>query len=1058
MALLTLCLLTLSGDSIGLTLEPGGSALGCLRVTSLGNHPTDAITPGPATPPQLLGARLETRLRGETGSDRFVLKAELGSGASSHVWSAIDNNLRRDVVVKVLRYNLEQSPDDVGSFFAEARLTAALRHPGILPVHDLDIAGDGRPYFTMPRLDGWTLAEVIYASTTAQRDQRLPDIHAVVQVFINAAHAIGYAHHRGVVHQDIKPDNLLLGAFGEVLVLDWGAALSSAGQHPGQPFQGTPLYMAPEQARMESVDARSDQFSFGASLFHALVLRPPTKSAGLEASLARRRAGELDPPSEAERARVPAALLAITARALEADPAARYASIGHLRADLEAWQAGQAVSVFVDPWRLRLRRWHRRHGRRLWTGVAMTAVVLVLAGMLWGERLKDRAVWGAPVVAERFDDPSWRQRWIEVGGAFSERGGRLVSTGTEGSSMLLRQRLDGPVAIEFIGEFPPGAQPGDLSAWWRPNLPEGAPAASLLGGEVYRFLVGAYDNAFCSIVGPKDTYLASREFHLVAGHRYRIRAEIDGRRLSLHVDGELMAEWIAPLPLSGGHLGLIAWYPDKRFSDIKIFSRGTAERLSAIAIGDAFAQEGLWPAAAREYARVAASHPDGELGREAQFRQGLAELRSGDRHGAEAVWQGLAGTAWADQAVIERLDADFQAGSRGELLASLESLLRRAGPALRREAAMRWVSWMGRFDSPLERFAQAPAFLALRDRYLADEKFTEKIAAEVLLRTYRNGEIEGRYPRQRTTIAWALLDSGRPTEVIARYPDQFTVVQHAYRQLAWYGSISGDLRLEIAARSRIEQGQAEAIAANPIVNANMRARAFLVLGRLEDAERTDPASDSGAWARWARGIPGAWEPYSQRMAAFGTGLVDEQAIADLTLGRLDEAERVMRRQGVPWCLQWLAQRRRLEAWIAGDHTTPFPATDAGHLEYDRIDAAFALRFMPAVLAALNGNRTVVATAASDVAKTHAGKAGGRLLHLVRFATAAEDEATFLAQPCRLDVDRLLIVAKALRAELAGDSATAQSFWSAYVSQPAWKRGIDAAPCLDRLAEWRLRGR
>lgn len=1024
------------------------------------SQPSDDQPPDPARPPELAGRCLEGGPAGSDPSGRYVVHGLLGSGASSHVWSASDRNLQREVVVKVLRRSIAQSPEDVGEFIAEARLTAAMRHPGILPVHDLEVTTDGRPYFIMPRLEGWTLAEVIHASTPEQRDPRLPDINAVVQVFISAAHAIGYAHHQGVVHQDIKPDNLLLGAFGEVQVLDWGAALSEASPDAGQRIQGTPLYMSPEQARRESVDARSDQFAFGATLFHALALRPPTLPGGMEASLARRRAGELDPPTDAERARIPAPLLAIAARALAADPAARYQSLGDLRADLEAWQAGQAISVFTDPLPVRLGRWHRRSGRRWWIGLAAVTLLLGLAAALWGERLKDRAVWGAPVVVERFDDERWQQRWILVGGGFAARDGGLVSTGSTGSFALHRHRLDGPVAIEFIGEFPAGAQPGDLSVWWRREIPQDVAEGSLLdaGGDAYRFQVGAYDNAFCSIVGPRGTNLVATPFRLEAGRRYRIRAEVDGLRLKLDVDGERVCEWISPLPLHGGHFGIYAWYPGKTFSEVRIFAQATAERLSATAVGDAFAQEGLWRNAEREYARVATSHPGTELGRDALFRQGLARMHSGNQLGADAVWQRLAGTPWADRAAVEQLDAGFRAGARSALLPAMEALLVRAAPAVRRELAMRWVSWMAHLDRLPERFEQVPAFVAVRDRHMAGEAFTEKVAAESLSRIYLIDDIERRYPRQRTTIAWTLLGAGRPAEVIERYADQFTVVQHAYRQLALYGRMATDPGIDVVALSLLERGQAEAVATNPAVGAAMRARALHILGRIAEAERMDPATPTVAWIRWSRGDESAWEPYRQHLATMGAGQIDEQAIAAFTLGRLDEAERAFRAQGVPWCLQWLAQRRRLEAWIAGDRTSPFPAVSAGHLEYDRFDAAFAVRLLPALLAGLSGQRAAVDVAAAAIVREHAGMAGQRLLHLARFITGAEDEAAFLSQPYRLDLDRLLLAARAMRAELTGDGAAARNHWSAFRSLPSWRLGIDPTPCLDRLADWRLHGR
>jgi serine/threonine-protein kinase len=253
-------------------------------------------------------------------SRNYDLLEQLGAGGMGEVYRARDPGLGRDLAVKVMRPSLRDDPEAESRFLREARVTGALQHPDIVPVHNLGRLPDGRLYFTMKLVRGQTLEDILTdGSTQESRQQRLPERLAI---FEKVCQAVAYAHSKGVIHRDLKPGNIMVGAFGEVQVMDWGLAKrleysdcrlqneesvcgdersdnlqSSTEQHrwdgetqiglegpageadlsrAGRAL-GTPAFMPPEQAsgRMELVDERADVFSLGAILCVLLTGRPP---------------------------------------------------------------------------------------------------------------------------------------------------------------------------------------------------------------------------------------------------------------------------------------------------------------------------------------------------------------------------------------------------------------------------------------------------------------------------------------------------------------------------------------------------------------------------------------------------------------------------------------------------------------------------------------------------------------------------------------------------------------------------------------------------------------
>ena len=291
--------------------------------------------------------------------DRYEQIREHARGGLGRIVRAIDRRLGRTVAVKEL---LRRDDWHEARFVREALITARLEHPGIVPVHEAGRWPNGDPYYVMKLVEGRTLKELMASHQTPR--ERL----GLLQHVIAVADAVGYAHSEGVVHRDVKPSNVIVGSFGETIVVDWGLARdcrrdveepshdvlaegSGVSTISGK-VVGTPAYMAPEQARGELVDARADVYAIGAVLYELLAGTAPHHDQTPKAMLDRVIAGPPAPlPLVAPQA--PRELADIIAKAMARRPQDRYANATMLAEDLRAFQTGKLVTAHTyTSWQL----------------------------------------------------------------------------------------------------------------------------------------------------------------------------------------------------------------------------------------------------------------------------------------------------------------------------------------------------------------------------------------------------------------------------------------------------------------------------------------------------------------------------------------------------------------------------------------------------------------------------------------------------------------------------------------------------------------------------------
>ena len=333
----------------------------------------------------------------DEGTERYALGAVIARGGMGTIVAATDRSLGRPVALK----RLDARGDAARARFdREIRVTAALQHPNIVPIHDAGLLPDGRPFYVMRHIPGRSLEEVIVAATDP------PARLALLAPITAAADAVAYAHERGVIHRDLKPLNVLVGPFGETLVIDWGLAKLPGEAAIGAPEEivvaegsgdvvgdvgagvhetrdgailGTPRYMSPEQARGEPVTPASDVYALGAILHHALAGSPPIASSRVDDAIGRHAAGAIDRLRDVAPG-LPRDLTAIVERALALDAAARYPTAAELAADLRRFQTGQLVEAYRYSGPDRVKRFAVRH--RLALAIAGVAALAGVASVV----------------------------------------------------------------------------------------------------------------------------------------------------------------------------------------------------------------------------------------------------------------------------------------------------------------------------------------------------------------------------------------------------------------------------------------------------------------------------------------------------------------------------------------------------------------------------------------------------------------------------------------------------------------------------------------------------
>jgi tRNA A-37 threonylcarbamoyl transferase component Bud32 len=331
-------------------------------------------------------ARPATIVSGQN-DERFNIVSAYAEGGLGEISIARDSQLDRMVALKQIKTRWADDVEARSRFLQEAQITGRLEHPGIVPVYALGFDASGRPYYAMRFIEGETLQEVVkrfhdkHGNDRGDPRERLLELRKLLARLIAVCQTIDYAHNRGIIHRDLKPANILLGKYGETLVVDWGLAKVITGDKlPPLPFQeiagsgevagtvmgtalGTPAYMSPEQAagKMDELSPQTDIYSLGVTLYHLLTSRLPYEEESVSGVLEKVKA--LSPHSPREHSPwVPRSLEAICQKAMAPRPTDRYASTAALADDIERWLADEQTVAYEPTFWEHLQRWWRHRG------------------------------------------------------------------------------------------------------------------------------------------------------------------------------------------------------------------------------------------------------------------------------------------------------------------------------------------------------------------------------------------------------------------------------------------------------------------------------------------------------------------------------------------------------------------------------------------------------------------------------------------------------------------------------------------------------------------------
>ncbi|MBN1269725.1 MAG: protein kinase [Kiritimatiellae bacterium] len=583
------------------------------------------------------------------GGSRYEIGAEIARGGMGILYEALDLNAHRVVALKVLPRELPEPRKDLLRFIREGQLTSQLEHPNIVPVHEMGLDEDGHIYYTMKYVQGRTLTNVLVGLRKGEPAaiDAFP-LARLLNIFQKVCDAVAFAHSRGVIHRDLKPDNIMIGDYGEVLVVDWGLAkiLEQAwaeeeeGVEPGRPsapgrpgkvrpkrqgigplptddfgetlktisgrIMGTPGFMSPEQVFTGEVEIteRSDIYSLGAILYSMLTLRPTVivQDEDVKEVLGQIVYGDIPAPAEFNEAG-------------EGDAGSAGAT-----------RAGSA------------RRGPFPHCPDGWIPTALSDIAMHALATQPAERhstvqdlqrevedYQNGYVWHV-VLDDDFSDSDVAARWDIHGGPFEVRKGELRLHSGEPEVMILRRDVPGDVRIEFecrIESDYLNCIACFMNAFRADNYRD-TPWSG------YEFEFGGYDNSRNVLHRFNEQYWIEPAAPLKKGEAYHVVAERFGPRLRLCVNGREIVSMTDPNPLSGGDrvaVGVLSWLSDVRYARIKISALGTPWKSDVLDVAERQIQKGRYAVAMGLFEDILQSFPDAERRARAEAGLALAQQR-----------------------------------------------------------------------------------------------------------------------------------------------------------------------------------------------------------------------------------------------------------------------------------------------------------------------------------------------------------------------------------------------------------------------------------------------
>lgn len=517
----------------------------------------------------------------------------IGTGGMGEVFQAYDTICGRKIALKRIRPDLTAHPNLYRRFLKEAHITSQLTHPAIIPIYSIKDEA-GLSYYTMPYVEGETLRQILTHAREREkkglRQDHISSIPALLRIFLSICQAVAYAHSKGVVHRDLKPNNIIVGRYGEVLILDWGLAklisqeeietedefvLEEAPVLHEETRQGkvvgTVAYIAPERALGMPATFQTDVYSLGVILYQLLTLHYPFHRKSLE-EFRKNMADEVlyDPAELAPYREVAPALSRIALNCLSPSTEDRYKNVEDLIHDLESYLEGR--SEWIQSAELNVNQksdWEFQENVLVAEHMAIT-------------RGTDVYDWVILMISEASFTGNTR---IEARVRIGENG--------HGIGFLLSV----PEAIER--EHPNSG----YCLWIASDL-----------------------NKTTKVLRSAVEVLSAPEIYLQRDQWYRVRIEKIENNIHFYLNDVLQFSYISHLPLRGTHVGLMARDADFTLENFSVSVGSQNITINCLAVPDAFLAHEDFPAALSEYRRIAYAFPGTAEARESMFRAGITLL------------------------------------------------------------------------------------------------------------------------------------------------------------------------------------------------------------------------------------------------------------------------------------------------------------------------------------------------------------------------------------------------------------------------------------------------
>ena len=621
------------------------------------------------------------------GGVKYKVGPILAKGGMGVVSEATDLNCQRVVAMKRLPQDTPPPKEELARFVGEAQITSQLEHPNIVPVHELGLDINRNIFYTMKYVKGITLTDVLLG--IRRNNQEIIDqypLTRLLNIFQKVCDAVAFAHSRDVVHCDLKPDNIMICDFGEVVVMDWGLAKVMDASAPGSPavpphpgarspspltkptesnlppdgnghgespkvktspglsaqtgrittatrttagkIMGTPGFMSPEQARgaYNEIDLRSDIYSLGATLYSILTLRAPLVGKDTKELLRRILDGDILSP----------------------------AAFNHPEL-LDKKVAGVLPTRFA----------HCPEGKipTSLSDIAMKALSVNPADRFATvqelqqeiESYQNGTIWNL-VIDEDFTQPGFASRWEVIGGQYELKPGELKITGGDPQILLLKKDVPGDVRIEFECSQD-SVYLNDISCFMSSIHSDNHREIPSSG---YEFKIGGYDNSQNLLLRADQKMAGQLASPLTRGKTFKVRAERAGSKIRLSVNNEEIFRITDRDPLSGpdrGAVGVHGWMAETRYSRIRIYQLGTPWKSDILDFAERQMQKGNYSIAMALFQEILDSFPD--TGRLERARHGYeAACRRDNMTKNMAVWKEQLQRAWPQAKVQLRMDND----------------------------------------------------------------------------------------------------------------------------------------------------------------------------------------------------------------------------------------------------------------------------------------------------------------------------------------------------------------------------------------------------------------